>query len=39
LRGGGGGGGGGGAAATPTVQLNSILCAKMDPRENPGKKP
>ena len=30
-------GGGGGVPATPTVQLNSIVSAKTDPRENPEK--
>jgi hypothetical protein len=32
-------GGGGGGATTPSVQLNSIFSAKMDPRENPEKNP
>jgi hypothetical protein len=30
---------GGGGAATTAVQLNSILSAKTDPRENPEKNP
>jgi hypothetical protein len=32
------GGGGDSRSRPPAVQLNSIFSAKMDPRENPGKK-